>query len=201
MTISRPILRLCALAAMLAVANIASAAIILSLDVASPVISEGESTEIAIQVSGLVAGSALSLSFNPAVVSFVSETYGDPILGDQLDLDGFGPFTMTTPSPGAVGLFELSFDSVNSLNGLQADTFILATLRFDAANPGISALQLTVNQLSDAIGGTIPVESIVDSSIQVMPGQQVVPEPGTLMTLAFSMVALGLGRRFLVSRG
>jgi hypothetical protein len=55
---------------------------------------------------------------------------GDPISGDQLDLFSSGSITSTTAGAGLVELFELSFEAVSDLNGLQAPDLIPAKLTF-----------------------------------------------------------------------
>lgn len=51
---------------------------------------------------------------------------------------------------GMVNVFELSLEMSADLNTWQADTFILATLRFDILNYGSSALTINVNFFDDA---------------------------------------------------
>ena len=69
--------------------------------------------EVALQVSGLGDFTAPSLgtfdvtvTFSPALLDFERVTYGDPALGDQLDLSGLGTLIATTAGVGSVNLFE-----------------------------------------------------------------------------------------------
>ncbi len=115
--------------------------------------------EIGLQVSGLGAATAPALStydldihFDPSLLSYSGITFGDPLLGNQLDVFNLGGNATTAELSGVgiVNVFELSLDTPAELNTWQADNFILATLRFDILNPGSSALTLNVNVFADA---------------------------------------------------
>src|SRR3990172_7939351 len=169
------------------------------------IVTVGGSAQVGIKISGLgelIAPSLgvydISIGFNPAVLGFNSLVYGDPILGDQMDLFSFGSLTATTPGVGSVNLFEFSFDSVDDLNNLQAADFILATLSYDAIGAGISPLTFSATALGDALGdpltattsnGSVTVEAAVTASI---------PEPSAFVLLAFGLllVAWNRGRLF-----
>src|SRR5262245_50643896 len=69
----------------------------------------GNLTTVAIQISGLVDMAAPSLgtfdfnvNFDPALLALTSVAYGDPLVGDQLNLLGLGSITATTPALGSV---------------------------------------------------------------------------------------------------
>ncbi|MCI0530154.1 MAG: cohesin domain-containing protein [Nitrospira sp.] len=103
----------------------------------------GDTFEVEIVILDLVDSAPPSLGtfdldviFDPTILSFSSVTYGDPVLGDQLDLFGLGSITATTPGTGSVNFFELSLDSAADLNNLQAGDFTLATLTFDTFAKG-----------------------------------------------------------------
>lgn len=129
----------------------------------------------------------LNLTFDPGLVAFVSESYGDPALGDQLGL--FVPsLTFTTPAPGLVNLFQLSFDFPSDLESLQASSFTLVTLQFDAIAAGTMPLLLDAVTLSDAFGGSLDAQ--VSGSSVTIGGAPGVPEPGTASLI---LVALGVG--------
>jgi len=125
-------------------------------------------------ISGLTAGAApsvsvfdLDVSFNPTILSFGSVAFGDPVLGDQLDLLGLGSFTSTIVGVDTVNLLELSFDPAAVLNALQPGDFTLATLTFNTLANGISSLGVVVNALGDSNGGirlTFAVASLVFQS-------------------------------------
>jgi len=150
----------------------------------------GTQADVEIVISGLGVGSAPSLgtfdidvTFDPTILSFNSETYGDPVLGDQLDLFGFGSLTFTTPGAGFVNLFELSFDFASDLNALQADTFTLATVTFDTLGVGTSPLNFIVNDLGDADGFLLTATEGQGSITAT-------PEPASLLLLATGLTAL-----------
>jgi hypothetical protein len=117
--------------------------------------------------------------------------WGDPVLGDQLDLLGLGSLASATPGSGLVNVFELSFDSVDDLNNLQAADFILARLLFDTASAGISALTLNINALGDAFGDALTA-NVQDGSVTVT-STTIVPEPSSILLLL-------LGSLFLVRK-
>lgn len=138
----------------------------ISVTPSSQSLSVGSLFNVDLVVSELATGSAPSLgafdlyfNFNPANLSFVSASFGDATLGDQLDLAHLGSLTATTPESNRVQLFELSFDSVNDLNNLQADTFRLATLSFIGLSQGSSPLAVTLNAVSDANGDALDLNT------------------------------------------
>lgn len=149
----------------------------------------GGSVEVALAVSGLGNGAAPSVSvfdvdvgFNPSVLAFDSVVYGDPVLGDQLDLL-VGSVTATTPGTGTVNLFELSLDAQADLDALQAASFTLATLRFHAAGPGSSVLGLSLNALGDAAGDPLMAD-LAGATVRVRSdGGVPIPEPGSCVLL------------------
>ena len=135
-----------------------SAAVVLSIG-SETVNADGIAT-VALDISGLTKGTTalgaydISVNFNPSVVNFSSVAYGDPGLGDQLDL-GFGTFTSTNPGNGTTELIELSFAPASALITSQPTSFTLATLTFNALATGTSSLTLFANALSDQNGATI----------------------------------------------
>lgn len=150
----------------------------------------GTPIDVGIAISRLGAGSAPSLgtfdvvvNFDPTILGFNSVAYGDPGLGDQLDLFGFGSFIVTTPGLGFVNLFELSFDFPIDLDTLQAGSFTLATLTFDTLMPGTSPLGLNVNALGDSFGDTLSAE-VGSGSVDV------VPEPATIFLFGSGVIGL-----------
>ncbi len=133
----------------------------------------------------------LDISFDDTILDFSSVTFGDPVLGDQLNLMGLGSeIEIKEPSPGVVNIFELSFDFPEDLNDLQADRFTLATLTFDTVAVGASPLNLSIIDLGDALGD--PLTANVSSSSVTVSNQQVtVPEPSFTL-LGFGLM-IGLG--------
>jgi len=148
----------------------------------------GTTREAEIRISGAgdltapsVATFDLEVIFDTTVLSFGSAIYGDPALGDQLDLLGLGSITQTTLGVDVVNLFELSLDSPDDLNQLQRGDFTLVTLTFDVIGAGVGRLRLEPRVLGDAAGRALAV-----------------PEPATVLLLASSVA--GLAGRSLWSR-
>ena len=166
----------------------------LSFEPNSQVIGLGGLAEVGIRISGLGSSSAPSLgafdldvSFDSSILSFNSLTFGDPVLGDQLDLFGLGTFSGFDGSvPGLVDLFEVSFDSAADLDSLQADSFILAILTFTGIGLGISDLLLSLdppNALGDSVGSPLSA-TLENGRISVVP----VPAPILLGALGLGLV-------------
>jgi hypothetical protein len=165
-------------------------------------VGQGNIFEVNLTVSGLGNGTAPSLGvfdtdilFNPLLLGFSSVSFGDPLLGDQLDLFSVGAITQTTTSSGLVNLFELSIDSPGDLNSLQADAFILATLKFDALAPGTAEFGISVNAFGDALGNPLQIDSIISDRVEIAP----VPEPSTFLLLSVSFAGCMIIRRRFVT--
>lgn len=172
-------------------------AIIIGFDPPVEVVPLGEPAVVDIIISGLgdFAPPSLSIfdldvSFDNSILGFGSVTFGDPMLGDQLDPLGLGSITADTPGVGTVNLFELSFDDPLTLDTLQAGSFTLATLSFDTLGLGTSPLGLTINALGDASGD--PLEQVRADSGAV----SVVPEPATFLLMGAGLAGIaGLRRK------
>ena len=131
----------------------------------------------------------IDTSFDSTAVSFDSAVFGDPILGNQLDLYGFGTINAVSPGVGVVNIFELSLDLPADLDSMQADSFVLATLTFDALSVGTSQLSLTANSVGDSLG--IPlVTTLNNGSVNV-----VIPEPSTIILCGLGIVAAAIRHR------
>ncbi|MFN0167965.1 MAG: cohesin domain-containing protein [Bryobacteraceae bacterium] len=177
---------------------------------ASPILSVLPSTQTAIlatpvnvgiRIAGLGDGTApslgafdLTLSFDPAILAFLSVQFGDPDIGDQLDLLGLGSLNGVTPGTGIVSLFELSLDSVDDLDTLQTGMFTLARLQFNTVGVGTSAVNLAINALSDSAGGALTA-TLENGSVSVT-SQPAVPESGSgvLFLFGFGLI-LALTRK------
>ena len=155
------------------------------------IITVGGLSAIDIRIAGLgVAESPsvgtydIDVTFDPTVLSFGAATFGDPALGNQLDLFGLGSISSATPSVGKLNLFELSLDPAADLNELQAGDFSLATIQFSGISPGTSTLGITIISLGDANGSPL-IASVFSSSVVVT----VIPAPATYVQL-FSGLAM-----------
>lgn len=117
----------------------------------------GQAAEVAATVSGLgptqLSAFNLVISYNPAVLHFESVEFGDPDLGDQLDLLGFGSETSHSGAPaGVLRISEVSLDDSDTLNTLQAASFVLAQLLFTTTGlPGFSPLTNLNSGLAPAL--------------------------------------------------
>jgi len=137
----------------------------------------------------------LDVTFDSSILSFSSAAYGDLVQGDQLDLSGLGSTMVTTPGAVSLNLFELSLDSIDDLNNLQAGAFTLATLTFVTIGIGTSPLGLlglTENALGDANGDPLSAD-IQSGSVNV--SGNAVPEPGTLVLVCSGLAVIGCLRK------
>jgi hypothetical protein len=132
----------------------------------------------------------LNVLFDPGIFSFSGVTFGDPVLGDQLDLFALGDLQTATPGIGNVNLFELSFDSPADLNTLQAGDFTLFTLTLSALAPGTSPLSISVNGLSDADGAPITLIAGDGSATAIGLTGTPTPEPGTALLFGLGLAAI-----------
>jgi hypothetical protein len=161
----------------------------------------GSVLDLRLVISELGSGAAPSLStfdldiaFDDDILSFESVTFGDPILGDQLDLSGFGSLTVAAPGPGTVNLLGLSFDTPGDLNALLADRFVLATLVFHVVGAGLSPVDISTALLGDADGDALSA-ALTPASVAVSSAS--VPEPASMwLALAGAVALSSRGRRY-----
>jgi len=150
------------------------------------------SIDIDVTISGLGNGEAYSLSsydldiiFNSSHLSFSSAAFGDPLLGNQLDLFDFGlnEFGASLTGTGLLNIYEISFDDSDDLNEMQALSFTLATLTFDILKPDVSQLHFFVNDLGDASNNYLGATSTIGTV-------STVPVPAAFWFMASGLVVL-----------
>lgn len=140
----------------------------ISIVPSSQTINVSETTAADLVISGLgnfaspsLGGFDIDVTFDDSILSFNSETFGTLLGASIQDVD--------TSTPGVVNLFEVSLESVSTLDGIQPDSFLLATLMFDGIALGASQLGFGFVLLSDAIGDVIPNPTLVPASVTVVP--------------------------------
>jgi hypothetical protein len=175
-------------------------AVLISVGPATQTQNLGSAVSAELFVSGLNDGAAPSLgafdidvTYDPFILSFTGATFGDPGLGDQLDLFGLGSVTGVTPGAGSINLFEISLDSVDDLDNLQVGGFAIATLTFSGIEAGTSSLDITINALSDAIGD--PLAGTTAPGAITIQRANTVSEPATLSLVALALLWIA-GTRF-----
>ncbi len=102
----------------------------------------------------------LYILFDPSVLAATNVTFG-PYLGEPFFFEALTDFSLTTP--GVVDLAELSLLYDNDLANLQPDSFVLASVSFDAIGLGSTTLDFRFDKFND-IKGRDAVMLAVDSS-------------------------------------
>lgn len=169
-----------------------------SLAAQNPVVTVGGQVRIDISVSGLVDAAAPSLGtfdfdlgFDAGALTFQSVTFGT-----GLDVLGLGSLQFVTPGAGTVNLLEVSLDTVDDLNSLQADSFLLATVTFLADAPGTPSFSLKANAFGDAAGAALDFGVTSLPRLAIQPGGTgQLPEPTTLALLALAAAGAAAVRR------
>ncbi len=195
---------LCAATLILGIVFMTSAAhaIALSVNPISQNVLLGNSIGVTLDIAGLGDCSApslgvfdLDLNFDPTILAFNNVTFGDPALGDQLDLFGLGSLSaFDNTTSGMVNLYELSFDLPDDLDTLQAGSFTLVSLTFDSLAGGISPLDISINSLGDALGDPLSA-TLENGSVAVNP----VPEPSTILLLVIGVMGIvGIKKKLLI---
>jgi hypothetical protein len=177
------------------------AAVLISVTPMSQIAATGTAAEVQLRISGLGLDAApslgafdLNIAFNPSLISFTSLSFGDPGLGDQLDLSGTGAVSgFDLPSAGLLEFFEISLDPPAVLDSEQASSFVLVTLRFQANAPGSTSLASTLNSISDSQGSLLDIV-LQNGNINVVS----TPEPcmiGLFSLAGASMALLARSRK------
>lgn len=159
----------------------------------------GSSVDAQLVISDFRAGGAPALgafdidfAFDPFVLSFTGFTFGDSLLGNQLDLFGLGSITSTTPGTASVNLFQLSLDSIGDLDSLQASSFALGTIRFNTVGIGSSSLTINPISLSDSAGTSLTATTLSGTvSVHAVPE----PDSAALLIAGIAVMAAITKRR------
>ncbi len=154
--------------------------------------------ELTLDISGLASGGPESLGafdldvhFDASAVQFQGVGFGDPALGDQLDLGGLGSISGFDDSiPGVLNLFDLSLDDAADLDALQATDFTLATLTFTGLTEGSTTLMLTVNALGNAVGAPLDPGFLPATVGLTMAGPPAVVPEGSARTVLPALLGL-----------
>lgn len=157
----------------------------------------GDTLELQVRVSGLDDHAApslgvydLNLGFDAALFSLNAVHWGDSVLGNQLDLAGFGSLQESTVNGNWLNLLELSFDSVADLDLLQAGNFTLFSVLLTAQAIGEGNFSLWVNALGDASGNVLSVTE--PNGLAIVVGGVEVPEPSSFLLLLGVLAILAL---------
>ena len=183
------------IAAVLLLAGTAAHAISLGFSPTDQAVGVGSSVDVDLVISGLgdfmpdsLGVFDLDVLYDSAILGLTNVAFGDPGLGDQLDLFGFGSLTGVGAVAGGTNIYEISFDSPLDLDTLQPGSFTLARLTFDVLAQGKSPLDLANVLLGDAGGNPL--------SATVTPGSIAgIPEPGTITLFLMGGLALGFAVR------
>lgn len=176
--------------------TVAPAAVVLSVTATPAQVGpSGGPVEAVVSISGLGDFTApslgnydLILTYEPTVLQFDSVAYGDAVLGNMLDLTGFGTLQFDMDMFGSVNVFEISLDDIVTLETLQPGAFSLFTVSFNPVGQGYSPLVLSVNSIGDALGD--PLTPAIQSATVT-----VVPEPSSFLLVGAALGGLAFLRR------
>lgn len=162
----------------------------------------GDSVFVDIIISGLGDGSApslgvfdLDIGYDTSLLGFNSAIFGDTGLGDQLDFSGYGADYEAATFQGGLHLYGLSYDTPDTLDTLQADTFTLARLEFQSLDIGTSDLDLELTVLGDAYGNALAADT-QSGTIHATP----VPSALLLLSTGLAGAWAGISRKKRVKR-
>jgi len=148
----------------------------------------GDNIEVQVRIGGLHDANAPSLgvydvkfNYDTNLFNFSNIVWGDSILGNQLDLSGFGSLQDSSSGAGWINLFELSFDDAMDLELLQAGEFTLFSVLLNAIAIGSGNFSLTTNALGDAYSNDVAIDTINGTTVNV--SSVSVPEPSSLLLL------------------
>lgn len=148
----------------------------------------GENIEVQVRISGLNDAGAPSLgsydvnfNYDASLFNFSSIVWGDLLLGNQLDLSGFGSLQNTDSGLGWIFASDVSFDDAADLELFQAGEFTLFSVLLNAVAIGISDFSLTSTVFGDANSNKLSIDTINNTTVNI--GGVSVPEPSSLLLL------------------
>ncbi len=156
--------------ALIAIQALPVKAAIISIQPSEETVDVGETVTVDLVVSELAAGEIISsydldLTYDNSIVSYNDDaTFG-------ASLAGLPMFQVANEYlPGAIEMVELSLESDAALQGLQSDSFTLATLSFTAAYYGSTSLDLSAINIVGLGAADITFDtSLVGGLINVQP--------------------------------
>lgn len=182
-------------AATLLCGSLSANAIMISVAPSMQTVSVGDSLFVDVVISDLGAGAAptigafdIDVMFDTGVLDLTSVVFGT-----GLDVLGLGSLQGVIGT-GPINVFEVSLDNPGDLRALQADSFTLFTMNFDALAAGMSGIDLMVNDLSSAGGRSFPRVGVASGEVSVERAQDM-PEPATMLLFGLGLAGLGFARR------
>ncbi len=173
--------------------GVPSGAVVIDFVPSAQTVPLGAAVGVDLVISGLGDFTAPSLgafdldaTYDASVLSAASVTL-TPFLGDSIQ-------GVDVSTPGFIDLFVISLLSPVELDALQPESFVLATLSFDAIALGTSALALTQVVAGDAFGADLGATA-GSGSITVTSSGTPVPEPSLTGLLLTAGLGLALTRQ------
>lgn len=170
-------------------------AITIDLFTSQTALTIGDNIEVQVRISGLNGTPTLGVydvdfNYDASLFNLDGINWGDTLLGNQLNLHGFGSLQESSSASGWLNALELSFDDALALESLQAGEFTLFSVLLTAIAIGNGDFSLTANAIGDAYGNNLGIDSI--NSAQINVGGISVPEPSSLLLLLGMLAVIAL---------